>query len=111
MIRDPLVYIKHSLDAIKEIETYLKDTPTKEQFFQDNKTHDAVIRQFLIVGEAMRNLPKDFTAAHPELNTSGPIGLRNILVHEYFDVSLKTIWALIEKDLPNLKSDLKKCLK
>ncbi|MEK7163923.1 MAG: DUF86 domain-containing protein [Patescibacteria group bacterium] len=110
MTRDPLVYIHHALDAIKEIEVYIDDTPTIEDFIQDNKTHDAVIMQLMIVGEALRNLPKDFLVSHPELDTSGPVGLRNVLVHEYFEVSLKTVWALIEKDLPKLKSDLEKCL-
>lgn len=110
MIRDPLVYIRHALDAINEIEAYANGTPTIEGFIRDNKTHDAVIMQLMIVGESLRNLPKDFLILHSELDTSGPIGLRNVLVHEYFEVSLKTVWALIEKDLPRLKLDLQKCL-
>ena len=110
MIKDPFVYVHHALDAINIVEVYIKDTLNLDKFLQDNKTHDAVVRQLIIVGEALRNLPKEFTAVHPELDTSGPVGLRNVLIHEYFDVNLKTVWALIEKDLPQLKLDLEKCL-
>lgn len=110
MIRDPLVFVHHALDAIAEIYIYVKDTSTREQFLQDNKTHDAIVMQLMIVGEALRNLPKDFLMLHPELDTSGPVGLRNVLIHEYFQVSLKTVWALLKKDLPQLKLDLEKCL-
>lgn len=111
MIRDPLIYIHHALDAITEIEAYIRDTPNKEEFIKDNKTHDAVVMQLMVVGEALRNLPKNFLVTHPELDTSGPVSMRNVLIHEYFQVSLKTVWVLMEKDLPQLKLDLERCLK
>jgi uncharacterized protein with HEPN domain len=58
MKRDDRVYLNHILDAITQVETYLRNA-TKQQFIKENMLHDAAIRQLEIVGEASRNVSED----------------------------------------------------
>ncbi len=67
----------------------------------------ALIKLIEIVGEASSRLSKDFQAEHPEIPWSGIIGMRNRLVHAYFDINLKVIWQTTQEDLPTLIEQLK----
>ncbi len=59
-----------------------------------------------IIGEAAARLSEEFRAAHPDVPWSEIIGMRNVLVHEYFGVDTEEIWATIQHDLPELKQKL-----
>lgn len=67
----------------------------------------ALIKLIEIVGEASSRLSKEFQAEHPEIPWSGIIGMRNRLVHAYFDINLKVIWQTTQEDLPALIEQLK----
>ena len=67
----------------------------------------ALIKLIEIVGEASSRLSKEFQAEHPEIPWSGIIGMRNRLVHAYFDINLKVIWQTTQEDLPTLIEQLK----
>ena len=51
-------------------------------------------------------LPEGFRAQHPEIEWRKIIGLRNRIVHDYFNIDVEIVWEIIQKDLPNLKSKL-----
>lgn len=63
---------------------------------------DAIERHLQIIGEAANHLPKEFTAARPEIPWAQIRGFRNILVHQYFGVDVATIRDVIETHLPPL---------
>ncbi|MEK7504185.1 MAG: DUF86 domain-containing protein [Patescibacteria group bacterium] len=111
MIKDQFVFIHHIDDAISSIETYKQDVKTYEEFVSDNKTQDAIIRKLEIVGEAMNHVDKSFLAKYPNIDWKGPINLRNIISHEYFNLNLKIIWKIFNEELPALKSQVKEILK
>ncbi len=67
----------------------------------------ALVKLIEIVGEASSRLSKEFQAEHPEIPWSGIIGMRNRLVHAYFDINLKVIWQTTQEDLPTLIEQLK----
>ena len=67
----------------------------------------ALVKLIEIVGEASSRLSKEFQAEHPEIPWSGIIGMRNRLVHAYFDINLKVIWQTTQEDLPALIEQLK----
>jgi uncharacterized protein with HEPN domain len=73
-----------------------------EDFINDERTVDAVIRNFEIIGEASRNLSEEFTSRHLQISWRELISYRNLLIHEYFGVSLKIVWDIIQTDLPKL---------
>lgn len=97
--RNDLLLLQDILEAGNKILRYTKNY-SFNNFKNDERTTDAVIRNFEIIGEASRNLTKDFTAQHPEISWRELVGYRNLLIHEYFGSSLKTVWDIIETDLP-----------
>lgn len=58
----------------------------KEQFDADQKLQDAVIRRLEIIGEAVKRLPNEFRAEHPETDWKGATGMRDVLIHLYDEV-------------------------
>jgi uncharacterized protein with HEPN domain len=93
------------LSSIAKIERYV-DAMDQEQFLDDEKTTDAVVRNIEIIGGATRQLPTEFTAAHPDIPWSQMAGLRNRIVHEYFGLDLEIIWTIIEQHLLVLQKQL-----
>ncbi len=102
MERDQRVYLKDILDSSEKIENYV-DALSYEEFELDEKTIDAVIRNFEIIGEASRNIFKDLRDKYPEVPWGNMISMRNILSHEYYRVGLNVVWDTIKEDIPKLK--------
>jgi uncharacterized protein with HEPN domain len=98
--KDPQVFIAHILDAISCIREYTKDG--EPAFFADRKTQDAVIRNFEIIGEAVKQLPADLTTRHPSIPWKDIAGMRDQLIHHYFGVNLKLVWNVVENRLDQL---------
>ncbi len=73
-----------------------------ENFREDEKTVDAVIRNLGIIGEAARHVPPHVQERHPRIPWAQMRGMRNIVIHEYSEVSLPVIWDTITQDLPPL---------
>lgn len=102
MKKSDTVYLKHIWDAINQIETYVA-TLDYLQFEQTRLVQDGVIRQLEIIGEASRNLSDEFRDDHAELPWRQIIGLRNRLIHAYFDVNLGIIWEIVQVNIPQMK--------
>ena len=109
--KDPFVFVHHISDAINDVLKYRADVADIDALKEDTKTFDAIVRKLEIIGEAVNNFPSYFLKKYPDVDWSGPTGLRNIIAHEYFELSLKIIWKLIDRDLPVLKSQVEEILK
>lgn len=72
-------------------------------FETDELVQNWIVHHLQIIGEAVRALPKDFRDAHREVPWPNIIGMRNVLVHNYFGVDIAAVWAAVEHDLPELK--------
>ena len=77
--------ISDIIEAIENVLEYSKGM-TFEQFVADRKTIDAVVRNFIIIGEATSHLPEEFIKRHPDIPWREMRDMRNIVVHEYFGV-------------------------
>ena len=110
MKKDSTVFLKHILESINLIQKYTKGF-TKKKFKKSRKIQDAVIRNLEIIGEATKNLPKEFTAKYPEISWRKIAGLRDVLIHMYFGVDLDMTWDVIKTHLPDLKKKIKAILK
>ena len=94
------------LEAISNIEEFL-DGITQFDDFESNKVLcHAVIYNIQCIGECSYKLSRGFVAAHPEIDWESIEGLRHVLVHDYYSVSLGRIWNILEKDIPKLKAYL-----
>jgi uncharacterized protein with HEPN domain len=109
MKRDDSAYLKHILDAILQIEEYVRGV-SLEQFKQTKLVQDGVIRELEIIGEASRNLSTELCQSHPETPWKHIIGLRNRIIHAYFDIDLLAVWEIVTEDLPLLKEQVKRIL-
>lgn len=101
-------YLEHILQAIGRIERYVGGMDAAG-FASSEMTQDAVIRNLEVIGEASRNIEReypDFAAAHPELPLSFAYEMRNALAHGYFAVDLDIVWKTIEADLPRLRQQV-----
>ncbi|QYZ79207.1 DUF86 domain-containing protein [Methanofollis formosanus] len=107
---DPVLSCHDILEAIDRIERYTA-TLTFENFFQDTKTQDAVIRNLEIIGEAVKNLPTDFKEAHPEVEWRAVAGMRDKLIHHYFGVDMRIVWETARTDLPVFRSRIESILR
>lgn len=108
--RDWKLFIEDILESIGLIQQYVEPLNC-EQFSQDRKTIDAVIRNFEIIGEASKFIPVEIKQSHPEIDWQAIVGLRNRIAHEYFGISPTIIWQIIKEELPTLKHQIGKILK
>lgn len=92
------------LEAIERIQN--RTTDGREAFDADELIQTWVVYHLQILGEAARAISTAFRESHPELPWAGITGMRNILVHHYFDVDTEIVWSVVEKDLPDLKAKL-----
>jgi len=98
-------YLGHIVEAIERIHRYIEDMP-EVVFLNDEKTQDAVIRNFEIIGEAARNIERHhpaFAAEHDDVPWSLLYTMRNRVAHGYFKVDFELVWQTIHADLPLLR--------
>ena len=76
------------------------------EFENSRMVQDAVIREIGILGEAARKISLSFQQAHPEIPWADIIGMRNVLIHDYFEVDVKEVWKTIRSDLPVLRDEI-----
>jgi len=106
-MKKTFIFINHILENIEEIEKFSKDISKKELFIDKQKQY-AIIRAIEIIGEAVKNLPKEFTQKYPEVLWKEIVGTRDRLIHHYFGIDLEMIWKIIKEDLPKLKEEIEK---
>ena len=97
--RTPALLIEDMIDSGLKIPDYTKDL-SFEDFVQDNKTVDAVVRNFEIIGEAANLLPEDFKDTYPEIDWHRIRGFRNRIVHDYFGIDYSIVWQIKNTYLP-----------
>jgi len=100
--RDIDDYIDDILTAISDIGTFTKDM-SYDTFTQDKKTINAVIRSLEVLGEATKHIPKPVRQKHPNIPWNKMAGVRDILIHDYMGVDLKTVWKVAQERLQELK--------
>ena len=101
--------ISDILEAMTAIQDYTAWMDLNN-FAEDLKTVDAVVRNFTIIGEATNRIPEQVINENQEIPWREMSDMRNIVVHEYFGVSDKILWETIQSDLPPLVPLLQKLL-
>ena len=97
--RDWRIRIRDILDSIAKIERYVEGM-TFEMFSTSDITIDAVVRNMEIIGEAASHVLADVQHRYPHVPWTEMRGMRNILAHEYFAVSLPILWQTVTGNLP-----------
>ena len=100
--RDSILLLGDILESISKIQKYT-DEMDFESFVEDDKTIDAVVRNFEIIGEAANRLDPDFKTAYPEIDWKRIKGFRNRIVHDYFGIDYEIVWDIVKNNLDELK--------
>lgn len=99
--RDKILLLEDMLDSALKIKKYTAEHDF-DSFIKDDKTIDAVVRNFEIIGEAANRIDPDFRLVNPELEWNRLRGFRNRIVHEYFGIDYEIVWSIIESYLDNV---------
>ena len=107
--RDVLLLLEDMLESSVKIKNYTVGLDF-DSFRKDDKTIDAVVRNFEIIGEAANRIDSKFRQDNPYIKWERIRGLRNRIVHDYFGIDYKIVWSIIENDLDELIVQLKKII-
>jgi uncharacterized protein with HEPN domain len=108
-MRDPRERLRDILDAIAAIERY-RDRG-KAAFEHDELVHVWFLRHLQIIGEAVRGLPEAVRMRAPDVPWLKILGMRNIVVHNYFDIDAELVWEAVTRDIPPLRRAVELLLK
>ena len=104
--REPILLLEDIIESIQKIKIYTSGL-SLDDFLKDDKTIDAVIRNFEIIGEASNRIPDEIRNKFQLVNWHRIRGFRNRIVHDYMGIDYEIVWEIIEKDLAELKNKIK----
>lgn len=107
-MRDPRERLRDMLEAIAAIERHLHRG--KAAFEQDELLQGWFVRNLQIIGEAARALPEEVRALAPEIEWPKIVGMRNVLVHGYFDIDAEIVWQAASRDALALRPRIEQLL-
>ena len=102
MPRDYKVFLQDVLDAIANVAEFVGPM-TRHEFEADKKTLHAVVRNLEVIGEAIKSVPPEVRVSHPRVAWQRIAGLRDILIHHYFEIDVEIVWDIVQNKLPELK--------
>jgi uncharacterized protein with HEPN domain len=106
-------YLEHIADAIERAVRYVGNLENVQALEENQQAQDAIVRTITVVGEAANRICKvapDFVTNHPGLPWSQMRGIRNKVVHDYFDVAWDIVWNTVKDDFPPLLQQVRSLL-
>jgi uncharacterized protein with HEPN domain len=107
-VKDDRVYLEPTRDALADIATYT--SAGREAFFDERIRQDATLRKLEVIGHAVKNLSEESKSRRPQIPWKQIAGMRDKVIHDYFGVNLEIVWAVVEKDLPQLDQAVRQLL-
>ncbi|MCS6919737.1 MAG: DUF86 domain-containing protein [Fimbriimonadales bacterium] len=108
-MRSDRAYLLDMLNAARDAQSFTSEM-TFEAFQQSLLHQMATLKAIEIIGEAASRLSESFKNSHPEVPWRAIVGMRNRLVHGYFEVDYQRVWDTVQQDLPTLIQFLEKVL-
>jgi len=108
-IKDDSVFLGHILDEINFLTNHVESLEF-EALLEDELLQRGVVRSLEIIGEASKNISLELKEAHPEIEWKMMAGMRDRLIHHYFQVNWKIVWNVLTKEIPLLKVQIEKML-
>ncbi|WP_143962012.1 HepT-like ribonuclease domain-containing protein [Litoribacter populi] len=105
MQKNDLIFLYHVQGSIHKIQAYTNGI-SEGEFLSNSLIHDAVIRNFEIIGEASKYLSEELKRKHPQVQWKRIAGMRDKLIHGYFGVDLLAVWAVVTDILPGLDKEI-----
>jgi uncharacterized protein with HEPN domain len=110
MSRDEQERLRDIKDAISAIHDHLASADEASTAREDPLLHDALLFQFVVIGEAVKNLSQGTRESAPEIPWTDIAGLRDLIAHEYFRIDIHRVLEIVERDLPPLERAIDRLL-
>jgi uncharacterized protein with HEPN domain len=107
--RDYILFIEDIVNCIDKIEKYSLGMSFNE-FCSNDMAVDAVVRNFEIIGEAVKKIPEEVKGRYPDVEWKEAAGFRDILIHNYFSIDKEAVWDTIKNNIPSLKKGISSVL-
>ncbi|MDO9541746.1 MAG: DUF86 domain-containing protein [Kiritimatiellia bacterium] len=104
------IRLRHILDEAGEAIRFIEGI-SFEDFTKDSKTVHAVFRAIELIGEAAAKISGECKELYPDIPWTDIVGMRNHLIHVYFDVDYETVWKTVKTDIPKLIQIIEPLLK
>jgi uncharacterized protein with HEPN domain len=108
--RDLKLLLEDIQEATQKIQKYTKEY-SFEDFMADDKTVDAVVRNFEIVGEVSLKLDIDYKNKNPQIQWKGMKNLRNRIIHDYTGIDYEIVWEIIKNYIEELEFQIANLIK
>ena len=109
-MRNYQLYLKDIFEAMGAAQVFVEGTDF-EAFVSDDKTASAVVRKLEIIGEATKNVPETIRQAYPQVPWRQMAGMRDRIIHVYFDVNYTIVWEVVTELIPPLQPIIAQILK
>ncbi|GGH01336.1 DUF86 domain-containing protein [Parapedobacter pyrenivorans] len=109
MEKSPSVYLHHILTCISRIRAYTEQID-EQAFLKDFLIQDAVIRNFEVIGEAVKKVNPTIRKRYPEIPWKNIAGMRDKLIHDYMGVDVRAVWGVVEDVLPDFERQVKRII-
>lgn len=109
MVRDDQVRLRHMLDAANEAVGFAKGR-SRAELDTNRMLSLSLVRLLEVIGEAAYGISPSFREGHPDMAWKQIAGMRNRLIHGYYDVNLDIVWETVTQDLPVLIKQLEQAL-
>ena len=107
--RKPDVYLQDIFESISHIQRFLEGV-SEDEFYKNVEKQDAVLRRLEIIGEAVKHLPDEIRNDHPDVPWRQIAGMRDIIIHEYFGITLEMVWVVATEDILDLKTKVEEII-
>ncbi|MEM6836684.1 MAG: DUF86 domain-containing protein [Cyanobacteria bacterium P01_C01_bin.120] len=106
---DDAIRLRHMRDAVQEIRVFITGQ-NREDLKNNRQLLLAVVKEIEIIGEAASRLSQTCRDCAPALPWKDIIGMRNRLVHDYFEIDVNIVWAVVSNDLPQLLPEIERLI-
>ncbi len=110
MTRHVSLYVTDILSGMRDAEQFIEGM-SYQQFLDDKKTFNAVVRAIEVIGEAAKNVPATIRTQYPAIPWKEMAGMRDKVTHFYFGVDREAIWIAVKERIPSLIPTIEQILK
>ncbi len=108
--RSNALFVEDILISMQKIQRFIAEVEF-ETFVKDEMLIDALVRNFEIIGEASKTIPEDIRQQWPDIPWHRMIGLRNVVIHRYFEVDVDELWRIAHENVPEVLPKIEAMLK
>ena len=97
-------------EGLIKILNFCEDFTNAQDFFNDIRTFDAVLMNFVVIGESVSRISEDYKAKNTSIDWQKIKDFRNVVAHDYFGIDPEDVWQIIQNHVPKLQIEINNIL-